>query len=146
MKKIIESLKSRVGGAHVLVLSGMAAVLVGYYLIRFGLTPPNENLYGDYQRRTTYVGAVRVRSNVPLAPDKFVTLLALGGTLGLLGATGATRAFGRPNPLSRLLQVAGCVALLPLGLYLLTYAGILLLFGMVIAGVWWLVSYIVKGR
>jgi hypothetical protein len=145
MKKLIESLKARAGGAHVLILAGMAAALVAYYLIRFGLTPPGENLYGDYRRRTTYVGPVRVRANVPLAPDKFVTLLALGGTLSLLGATGAKRAFGRPNPLSRLLQVAGCVALFPLGLYLLTFAGILLLLAMVVAGVWWLVSYIVKG-
>lgn len=146
MKKLIEFFKTRVGGAHVLILAGMAAVLVMYYLIRFGLTPPTEDLYGDYRRRTAYVGAVRVRTNVPLAPDKFVTLLALGGALSLLGATGATRAFGRPNPLSRLLQVAGCVALFPLGIYLLTYSGILITLGIVIAAIWWLVSYIVRGR
>ncbi len=120
-------------------------VLLAYYGIRFGLSSPFENLYGDYSRRAATVGPVRVRANVPLAPDKFVTLLGLGGTLGWLGAAAVQRGLRRPNPLSRLLRVTGSIALIPLGLYLLTYGGLLGLLGLILYGGYALVRYIVAG-
>jgi hypothetical protein len=100
-------------------------LLLGYYYFAFGLESPFINLYGDYSNRVYYTSWGRVRQNVPLLPDKFVTLLASGGVLIQFLLTWLITIRIAPNPLTRLLWLAGLLALIPLGIYLLTYASLL---------------------
>jgi hypothetical protein len=137
-------------GYGLISLVVLLAFLVLYYAWVFGFDEPwNENLFGNYsmQRYTTY--GVRVRQNMPLSPDKFVTLTGLAGTLLLLLRRLWLRYQPAGNVLVRLLLVAGVLLLVPVSFYLLVYASIVALVAIVVFVIYWtlrlVIGYILKG-
>lgn len=128
------------------ILGVASLVLVGYYFVQFGLELPWENLYGDYSTRryySPYFGRVRV--NVPLLPDKFVTILALGSLLIQLLLLKLQDFRLSPNPLTRLLGLVAIIGLFPLGIYLLTYASLLLFISIIGFVIYYIFKWILVG-
>jgi hypothetical protein len=145
----LESLKKNDTITHlksIRIWWGIIFLLIPYYFFAFGFEMPWENLFGNYSRRIYYTTWGRVQQNVPLLPDKFVTLLGLGGSLiYFLLHLARVPSFGG-NIFFRLLWLVGLVALLPLSLYLLTYASILVLIAMVLGAVWFLLQWLIRGK
>jgi hypothetical protein len=86
-----------------------------------------------------------VRINVPLLPDKFVTILALGGIFILLFLGKLKEMNIPPNPITRLLALAAFVGQIPLGIYLLTYFSFLIFIGIIGFVVYYIFSWILNG-
>ncbi|MCU0443626.1 MAG: hypothetical protein MUE85_01815 [Microscillaceae bacterium] len=121
-------------------------LLLGYYFFQFGVESPWENLYGDYTSRS-YNHPVfgRGRINVPMLPDKFVTLLALAGTFILLILIKLREMNIPPNPITRLLALAALLGQIPLGLYLLTYFSVLMFIGIIGFVIYYVFGWILNG-
>lgn len=117
-------------------------VLICYFFLYFGFPKDGlfENLWGDYSSRTQYWYGMRVRSNVPLMPDKFITLSALLG-FSLLLVVSLTKNYIALAIIRRLLMVVGILLVLPISFYLFIVAS-LLLFIFLIVGIFY---YVIKG-
>jgi hypothetical protein len=127
-----------------LLIAGL--FLLGYYFVQFGTELPWENLYGDYTSRS-YNHPVfgRMRVNVPLLPDKFVTLLALAGIFIMLILIKLREMNIPPNPITRLLALAAFVGQIPLGFYLLTYFSFLIFIALIGFIIYYIFGWILKG-
>jgi hypothetical protein len=125
-------------------LIGISLMII-YYCTIFGIEPLSENLFGNYTRRIeqTYLG--KIRTNAPLFPDKFVTLLSLGGFFIQVLLTLLKINHIASNFFTRILFVISVLALLPLSIYVLAYTSLLI--GLIILwfGLKEIFNWIVKG-
>ena len=99
------------------VFIGFSALLIIYYLLRFGFESPFINIFGKY---TPFHYGNKSGYTLPNFPDKFVVYTALIGNLIQL----TSGFYGKTNILTRFGNILTLILLLPVSIYLFVIIGL----------------------